>query len=210
MCRSAGWGPQGHLQHLAETGCQTTVPKDCHNHTSAQKPTSPPSMITARQHSPYHEEVSRETSVCVGGDNISSVISLSTGSPQGYVLGTLLFTLMTPTNHIVKFTDDTTVLGPERKALQRVVKTAQHMTASTLPPIQDIYDKRRLRKAAHISSDPTHPSHPLFQPLPSGKRYRNIRARTTRFRNSFYPRAVKLVTIAAPEHDYTTKTATDL
>ncbi|KAI4905235.1 hypothetical protein NFI96_008737, partial [Prochilodus magdalenae] len=80
----------------------------------------------------------------------------------------------------------------ERKALQRVVKTAQHITASTLPPIQDIYDKRCLRKAVHISSDPTHPSHPLFQPLPSGKRYQNIRARTTRFRNSFYPRAVKL------------------
>ena len=86
----------------------------------------------------------------------------------------------------------------ERKALQRVVKTAQHITASTLPPIQDIYDKRCLRKAVNISSDPTHPSHPLFQPLPSGKRYRNIRARTTRFRNSFYPRAVKLVTPAAP------------
>ncbi|KAI4873791.1 hypothetical protein NFI96_002788 [Prochilodus magdalenae] len=30
----------------------------------------------------------------------------------------------------------------DRKALQRVVKTAQHITASTLPPIQDIYDKR--------------------------------------------------------------------
>ncbi|KAI4885796.1 hypothetical protein NFI96_001160, partial [Prochilodus magdalenae] len=57
----------------------------------------------------------------------------------------------------------------ERKVLQRVVKTAQHITASTLPPIQDIYDKRRLRKAANISSDPTHPSHPLFQPLPSRK-----------------------------------------
>ncbi|KAI4874581.1 hypothetical protein NFI96_006056 [Prochilodus magdalenae] len=60
----------------------------------------------------------------------------------------------------------------ERKALQRVVKTAQHITATTLPPIQDIYDKRCLRKAVNISSDPTHPSHPLFQPLPSGKRNR--------------------------------------
>ncbi|KAI4875372.1 hypothetical protein NFI96_001783 [Prochilodus magdalenae] len=58
----------------------------------------------------------------------------------------------------------------ERKALQRVVKTAQHIIATTLPPIRDIYDKRCLRKAVNISSDPTHPSHPLFQPLPSGKR----------------------------------------
>ncbi|KAI4902937.1 hypothetical protein NFI96_005134 [Prochilodus magdalenae] len=61
------------------------------------------------------------------------------------------------------------VTSAERKALQRVVKTAQHITATTLPPIQDIYNKRRLRRAAHISSDSTRPSHPLFQPLPSGK-----------------------------------------
>ena len=47
--------------------------------------------------------------------NTSSVITLSTGSPQGCVL---LFTLMThncvpraTTNHIVKFADDTTVVG---------------------------------------------------------------------------------------------------
>ncbi|KAI4905431.1 hypothetical protein NFI96_002240 [Prochilodus magdalenae] len=70
----------------------------------------------------------------------------------------------------------------ERKALQRVVKTAQHITATALPPIQDIYNKRCLRKAVNIPSDPTHPSHPLFQLLPSGKRWRNIRARTTRSR----------------------------
>ncbi|KAL6475087.1 hypothetical protein MHYP_G00161270 [Metynnis hypsauchen] len=85
----------------------------------------------------------------------------------------------------------------ERKALQRMVKTAQHITAAVLPPIEDIYNKRCKRKAINISSDSTHPSHPLFQPLRSGKRHRNIRARTTRFKNSFYPRAVKLVTPAA-------------
>ncbi|KAI4899819.1 hypothetical protein NFI96_005030 [Prochilodus magdalenae] len=58
----------------------------------------------------------------------------------------------------------------ERKALQRVVKTAEHITATTLPSIQDIYHKRCLRRAVNISSDPTHPSQPLFQPPPSGKR----------------------------------------
>ena len=48
----------------------------------------------------------------------SSVITLSTGSPQGCVLSPLLFTWMThncvpssATNHIVKFADDTTVVG---------------------------------------------------------------------------------------------------
>ncbi|KAI4871646.1 hypothetical protein NFI96_003526 [Prochilodus magdalenae] len=42
----------------------------------------------------------------------------------------------------------------ECKALQRVVKTAQHITATALPPIQDIYDKRCLRKAVNISTTP--------------------------------------------------------
>ncbi len=52
------------------------------------------------------------------GNHTSSVISLSTGSPQGCVLSPLLFTMMThdcrarfSTNHVVKYADDTTVVG---------------------------------------------------------------------------------------------------
>lgn len=52
------------------------------------------------------------------GQNSSSVITLSTGSPQGCVLSPLLFTLRThdcvprvANNHIVKLADDITVVG---------------------------------------------------------------------------------------------------
>ncbi len=45
-----------------------------------------------------------------------------------------------------------------------------------------------LRKAKSIVEDPTHPSHSLFQLLPSGRRYRSIRARSARLLNSFFPR----------------------
>ncbi|KAK3526360.1 hypothetical protein QTP70_024633, partial [Hemibagrus guttatus] len=51
-------------------------------------------------------------------NTFSSTTTLSTGAPQGCVLSPLLFTLLTrdcaamhSSNHIVKFTDDTTVVG---------------------------------------------------------------------------------------------------
>ncbi|KAI3363460.1 hypothetical protein L3Q82_012076 [Scortum barcoo] len=54
------------------------------------------------------------------GDNTSSTLVLSTGTPQGCVLSPALFTLFTSdcsaihsTNTIiVKFADDTTIVGP--------------------------------------------------------------------------------------------------
>ena len=52
------------------------------------------------------------------GNNTSNSITLSTGSPQGCVLSPLLFTLLTHDcasrhegNQIIKFADDTTVVG---------------------------------------------------------------------------------------------------
>ncbi len=59
----------------------------------------------------------RPQSVCVG-HNTSSTTTLSTGAPQGCVLSPLLFMLLThdcttkfSSNHIIKFADDTTVVG---------------------------------------------------------------------------------------------------
>jgi hypothetical protein len=62
----------------------------------------------------------------------------------------------------------------DRKALQRGVKMAQYITGTMLPPIQDIYSKLCLRKACSIVKDPTHPSHELFTPIPSGGRCRKV------------------------------------
>ncbi len=42
-----------------------------------------------------------------------------------------------------------------------------------------------------MSGAPTHPSHSLFQLLPSGTRYQSIRACSARLLNSFFPQAVR-------------------
>ncbi len=61
----------------------------------------------------------------------------------------------------------------------------------TLPSILDIVLARCSSKTNSIVKDPTHPSHSLFQLLPSGRRYRSIRARSARLLNSFFPQAVR-------------------
>ncbi|KAL3065206.1 hypothetical protein OYC64_015394 [Pagothenia borchgrevinki] len=80
-----------------------------------------------------------------------------------------------------------------RKALQRVVKTAQNITRTELPSMEDLYSQRLRKKALRIIKDPHHPSHKLFSLLPSGRRYRSIRTKTTRLRDSFIPQAIRLL-----------------
>ncbi len=79
----------------------------------------------------------------------------------------------------------------DRKTLQRTVNTAAKIIGAPLPSILDIFLARCSSKTNSIVKDPTHPSHSLFQLLPSGRRYRSIRARSTRLLNSFFPQAVR-------------------
>ncbi|KAL0186167.1 hypothetical protein M9458_017837 [Cirrhinus mrigala] len=69
----------------------------------------------------------------------------------------------------------------ERKALQRVVKTAQRIIGTPLPAIEDIQKKHCMRRARSILKDYSHPAHKL---------------RFSRLRNSFFPRAVSLLNSA--------------
>ena len=78
----------------------------------------------------------------------------------------------------------------QRGRLDRVVKTASKIVGSELTSLTAIYKDRSKKRAGKIISDQTHPAHHLFELLPSGKRYRCIRTKTNRFRNSFYPSAV--------------------
>ena len=90
----------------------------------------------------------------------------------------------------------------DRKALQRVVKTAQRIIGSSLPSIEAVQSKRYLRNARGICKDCSHPNHRLFTLLPSGRRYRSLRTRTSRFRGSFFPAAVTLLNSTPPPRPF--------
>ncbi len=70
------------------------------------------------------------------------------------------------------------------RRLWMVVQTAERIIGTTLPA---------LKRAGKITLDPSHAAHSLFEPLPSGRRYRALSTRTTRHRNSFFPQAIHLM-----------------
>lgn len=81
----------------------------------------------------------------------------------------------------------------EFNLLTKVVKTASKIIGVPLESLQDIYWKRSTGKALRIIQDVSHPAHSLFSQLPSGRRWQSIPTRTSRFRDSFYPQAVRLL-----------------
>ena len=66
-----------------------------------------------------------------------------------------------------------------KNMLEGIVKAASNIIGCELPSIESIYATSILRKATTIISDSSHPAKHLFELLPSGKRFRSVRARTT-------------------------------
>ncbi len=86
----------------------------------------------------------------------------------------------------------------DRKTLQRTVNTAAKIICAPLPSILDIFLAQCSSKTNSIVKDPTTPPTVLFQLLPSGRRYRSIKARSVRLLNSFFPQAVRALNSNLP------------
>ena len=121
-------------------------------------------------------------------------------------------------NTIIKFADDTTVVGlitdNDETVYREEVRDLAGWCQKNNPSLnvtktkemivdyrkkQDLYTRRCQRKAPKIVKDPSHTSHRLFSlPLHGkrslhGKRYRSAKSRTKRLLNSFYPQAIRLL-----------------
>lgn len=88
----------------------------------------------------------------------------------------------------------------DRGRLQRTVKAAERIVGCPLPSLVDIYTTRCVSRAQSIIKDNSHPATQLFELLPSGRRYRCIKTRTTRLKNSFFPRAITILNSERKQH----------
>ena len=67
----------------------------------------------------------------------------------------------------------------DKEKLNKIVKTASKIISTDLPSLDIIYYQRVINRATLIANDTTHPAHSLFQLLPSGRRYRSLKAKQT-------------------------------
>src|SRR4029434_1555413 len=71
----------------------------------------------------------------------------------------------------------------------------------------DLFHSRTSKRAGKIIADPSHPGQHLFQRLPSGRRFRAIKTKTSRHLNSFFPTHKQApcitLTLGNPPHIHT-------
>jgi hypothetical protein len=81
----------------------------------------------------------------------------------------------------------------DKRKLNKIISTASRVIGEPLPTLESIYRQRLKKRSYKIVEDPSHPAHELFELLPSGRRYRSIKTRTNRFKNSLFPSAIRLL-----------------
>ncbi|KAK9541284.1 hypothetical protein VZT92_001341 [Zoarces viviparus] len=95
---------------------------------------------------------------------------------------------------------DAAATAKDKGRLQRIIRSAEKVIGCNLPSLKDLFASRTLKRARKIVTDPSHPGHDLFVLLPSGRRLRSVRTKTSHHTNSFFPSAVGLINRARVPH----------
>ena len=80
-----------------------------------------------------------------------------------------------------------------KQILNSIAKQCSKITGSDMVNPTELYTKRVLSKALKTKQDPSHCLHVDLEWLPSNKRKRAIRYATNRFKNTFFPTAIRFV-----------------
>ena len=81
----------------------------------------------------------------------------------------------------------------EKRKLNKVITHASRIIGTSLPSLEVLYFQRLNTRTNKILKDQTHPAYNIFELLPSGRRYRSLKIRTTRFGDSLFPNAIRFL-----------------
>ena len=83
-------------------------------------------------------------------------------------------------------------LAADRKKLLRIIKSARRLGCD-VRTLEELYDDLVRKKVEQTIDDKEHPLNAYFMYLPSGVRLSSIYCRTTRYKKSFVPAAIRAV-----------------
>ena len=78
----------------------------------------------------------------------------------------------------------------QKRRPNRVIRNSGRTVGRELPSLEEMFAKRSVARSRRTVADRSHPAYDLVQLLPSGRRYRVLRARTNRRNGSFFHRAI--------------------
>ena len=76
--------------------------------------------------------------------------------------------------------------------ISRVIKICSKLGVTELP-LEEIYRKCLQQRCKIIRTDDSHPLHNLYVMLPSGRRLRSLKCRTSRYSKSFVPSSIRIL-----------------
>ena len=77
--------------------------------------------------------------------------------------------------------------------LSRIIYTASKIVGIPQAPLSELFCASVFKKASKIVNDPSHPLFPLFELLPSGRRFRAPRWKKVLFKRSFVPSSISIL-----------------
>ena len=81
----------------------------------------------------------------------------------------------------------------ERKRLNGIVHVCEKIVGSSLQTLEDLYRVKSISKSNKIINESSHVLNYCFDLLPSRRRFRQLKFRTNRFRNTFIPNSINLL-----------------
>ena len=82
----------------------------------------------------------------------------------------------------------------DKQILNNITKQCSKITGKGMVNLTELYRKSVISKAFKIEQDPSHCLHMVLEWLPSKKkRMRAIRCTTNRFKNTFFPTAIRFI-----------------